>query len=424
MLGVVIILLVLFLFSVPIGFAIGLASVYGLIFVADIPLTVVAQRMFTMLDSFSLLAIPFFILAGDLMNKGGISNKIINFSAALVGHIRGGLAMVSVVASMIFGSISGSGAAASAAIGSTVIPAMKKKGYKPEFSAVITAASGPLGVILPPSVVMIVFAVTANVSIGKLFIAGYVPGILLGLALCIAVYILAIKNKYPAEERATFKQLFVSLYESIWAILMVVIIMGGILGGIFTATEAAVVSVVYAIIVGKFVYKELTFREIPTIFLKSALTSSAIMFVVATTNILAWLFTSQQFAQQIASAMLSITENKIIILLLINIILLVLGMVLDATPAIILTVPILLPVAVNLGVDPIHFGIITVVNLAIGMSTPPVGLTMFVSSSIAKVPIARMIKPSVPLWIAMFAVLLLITYVPQIVMFLPDLFEG
>ena len=420
MLAVFIILIILCVIGVPMVFGIGLSAVVGLI-ISDIPLTVVAQRMFTMLDSFSLLAIPFFALAGNLMDKGGISIKIINFSSALVGHIKGGLGMVSVIASMIFGSISGSGAAASAAIGSTVIPSMKKKGYDDEFSAAITAVSGPLGVIIPPSVVMIIFAISANVSIGKLFVAGYIPGILIGLALCITVYILALKKGYPAEEKATPKQLLHSFFDSVWAILMIVIIMGGILGGFFTATEAAVVGVVYAIIVGIFVYKKLTFKDLPKIFFESALTSAAIMFVVAATNILAWLMTSQQVATQFTNALLSFTDNIFIILLLINIILLFLGMILDSTPAIILIVPILLPVVVELGIDPIHFGIITIVNLAIGMSTPPVGLTMFVSSAIAKVPIAKMVKPTVPFWIAMFIILILITYVPAIVMFLPNL---
>lgn len=423
MLAVFIILLILCVVGVPMVFGIGLSAVVGLI-ISDIPLTVVAQRMFTMLDSFSLLAIPFFALAGNLMDKGGISIKIINFSSALVGHIRGGLGMVSVVASMIFGSISGSGAAASAAIGSTVIPSMKKKGYDDEFSAAITSVSGPLGVIIPPSVVMIIFAISANVSIGKLFVAGYIPGILIGLALCITVYILALKKGYPAEEKATPKQLLHSFFDSVWAILMIVIIIGGILGGFFTATEAAVVAVVYAIIVGIFIHKELTFKDLPKIFFDSALTSAAIMFVVAATNILAWLMTSQQVATKVTNALLSFTDNIFIILLLINIILLFLGMILDSTPAIILIVPILLPIVVELGIDPIHFGIITIVNLAIGMSTPPVGLTMFVSSAIAKVPIAKMVKPTVPFWIAMFIILILITYVPGIVMFLPNLIGG
>lgn len=421
--AVFIILALLCIIGVPMAFGIGISSIYGLLFVSDIPLAVVAQRMFTMLDSFSLLAIPFFILAGNLMDKGGISIKIINFAAALVGHIRGGLAMVTVVASMIFGAVSGSGAAASAAIGSIVIPQMKKEGYKDKFSAAITSISGPIGVIMPPSVVMVVYAIAANVSIGDLFMAGYIPGILIGLVLCIAVYFLAIKNKFPAGERATFGELIRSFFDSVWAILMIVIIMGGIMSGFFTATEAAVVAVVYAIIVGKFVYKKLSFKDLPQIFYDSGKISAAIMFVVATTNILAWLITKQQVARQVTDFMLSITDNKIIILLLLNLILLFLGMILDSTPAIILSVPILLPVATGLGIDPIHFGIIMILNLAIGMSTPPVGLTMFVSSGIAKVPIAKMIKPTVPFWIATLIILMLITYVPEISLFLPDLFK-
>lgn len=422
MLAVMLILFALTLFSVPMAYSIGLAAVYGLLFVANIPLTVVAQRMFTMLDSFSLLAIPFFVLAGNLMDRGGISIKIINFSSALVGHIKGGLAMVTVVACMLFGAISGSGAAASAAIGSIVIPSMKEKGYDPEFSGAITSVSGPLGIIIPPSVVMVIYCITANVSIGDLFLAGYIPGLLIGLALCVSIYFIARKKNYPAGEKTNFRKLVHSFVDSIWAMIMIVVVMGGILGGLFTATEAAVVAVVYAIIVGKFIYKDLKFKELPSIFFSSALTSASIMFCVATTNVLAWILTRQQVATQITKAMLNFTDSKIVILLLINIILLFLGCILDSTPAIILIVPILLPVVKNLGIDPVHFGLITTVNLAIGMSTPPVGITLFVSSGIAKVPIAKMVKPTLPLWLAMLVLLALVTYVPEISMFLPNLF--
>lgn len=417
-----VILLVLCVLSVPIAFTIGLAAVGGILIVGNIPLEIVAQRMFTQIDTFSMLAIPFFILAGNLMDKGGISVKIVNFASQIVGHIRGGLAMVSIVACLLFGCISGSGAAASAAIGSILIPAMEEKGYDKAFSAAITATSGPLGIIIPPSIVMVVYATTAGVSVGDMFLAGYIPGLLIAFSLMIVCYIFAIKHGYPAGDKPTLRSFFKSLKESIWAILMVVIIMGGILGGVFTATEASVVAVVYAAVVGMFVYKGIKLRDIPGIIQASAFTTAAVMFCVATTNILAWALTSEQVISKLSAAMLGITSNKLLMLLLVNLILLFLGMILDATPAIILIVPILMPVITQMGIDPVHFGLITTVNLAIGMSTPPVGITLFVSSSIAKESISKMTKPLLPMWVAMFVFLLLITYVPQISMLLPNLF--
>lgn len=423
MMAILFLLLAVFcLMGLPVAFAIALASTYGIISCGNIPLMVVVQRMFTQIDSFPLMAVPFFMLAGNLMDRGGISLKIINFAGNLVGHIRGGLAMVSVVASMFFAGISGSASADSAAIGSVLIPAMEKKNYGKGFAAALTATAGSIGVIIPPSIPMVIYAITGSVSIGKLFLGGYIPGLLIGLGLMAVSYYFAIKRGYPAEPRASLKSLWKSFIESIWALLMVVIIMGGILSGVFTATEASVVAVVYSIIVGMFVYKQLKLSDLPKIFVESGVTTAMVMFCVATTAILSWILTNQQIPMKMAAAILSITQNPIIILILINIILLFLGTILDTTPAIILIVPILLPIVTKLGIDPIHFGLITVTNLAIGLSTPPVGITLFVSSSIANMPMSKMFKSLIPFWAVMIFVLGLITFIPGITMYLPNKF--
>lgn len=424
MLIVLLALIIMIVGAVPIAYAIGLAASIGIFLTNNIPTVVVPQRMFTMLDSFSLLAIPFFILAGNLMDRGGISKKLVNFASSMVGHIRGGLGMVAVISCMLFGAISGSGAAATAAIGSILIPAMKKEKYDPEFSGAISSVSGPLGIIIPPSVVMVIYATTANVSVGDMFLAGYIPGILIAAGLIFTVYIIALKNNYPAGPKPSLKNFLVSLKESVWALLMILIIMGGILSGLFTATEAACVSVVYSLIVGMFIYKELKIKDLPKIFHDSALTTAGVMFCVATTNILAWFMTHQQIPMMVSKLLTDNISSKIVLLLMINIIFLFLGTILDSTPAIILSVPILLPIAQSIGVDPVHFGLIATVNLAIGQSTPPVGLTLFVGSSIAGVKLQEMMKYLIPFWISSIIALMLVTYIPQISMFLPNLIGG
>ncbi len=418
---VFIVLFIMLVLGVPIAYAIGLAATWGLLFVGNVPLTVVPQRMYTMLDTFSLLAIPFFILAGNLMEKGGISRKLITFANTIVGHIRGGLGMVDILSCMLFGAISGSGSAASAAIGGICIPSMRKQGYDKEFAGAITAVSGPLGIIIPPSVVMVIYATTANVSVGSMFLAGYLPGIFLGVMMMACVYVIAQKKGYPAGRRATLKEFFVALKDAVWALLMIFIIIGGIFSGFFTATEAACVSVIYAMIVGFFIYHELHLTDLKDIFVNSAMTSAGIMFCVATTNILAWLMTSENVAAKVGAAMSSAISSKVLMLLTINVIFLILGTFLDSTPAIILAVPILLPLVTQFGVDPIHFGIIVIVNLAIGMSTPPVGITLFVSSRISETSLTDMIKPMLPLWTVMILSLLVVTFFPPLSMLLVNL---
>jgi len=356
------------------------------------------------------------------MAKGGISSKLVDLSSALVGHIKGGLSCVCVVACMFFGMISGSGAAATSAIGSILIPAMKEKGYDEAFTGAIAATSGPIGIIIPPSIVMVVYATTAGVSVGDMFLAGYIPGAIIALSLILVCINYCSKRGYPVEPRATLKQLLRSSVEAVWAVFMVVIIMGGILSGMFTATEASVVAVVYAYVVGTFVYKKLKLRDIPDIVKDSAFTTAAVMFCVSVTNSLSWIMTSSGTFNAITDFLLSFCSNKIIFLMMVNLILLFLGMILDSTPAIILCVPILLPVALALGVNPVHFGLITTVNLAIGMSTPPVGITLFVASGISQQPMSKIVRPMAPMWISMFIFLLIITFVPQVSLLLPNLF--
>lgn len=419
-----IIFLILFglcFFSVPIAASIGFSSIAGLL-LSGYTLQTVVQRMFTQIDSFSMLAIPFFILSGNLMAKGGISTKLVDLSSALVGHIKGGLSLVCVVACMFFGTISGSGAAATSAIGSILIPAMHERGYDKAFTGAIAATSGPLGIIIPPSIVMVVYATTAGVSVGDMFLAGYIPGIIIGISLMLVCIGYCSRRGYSVEPKATFGQLMSALKDSIWAIIMVVIIMGGILSGKFTATEASVIAVVYAFIVGRFVYKKLELKDIPEILKDSAFTTAAVMFCVSVTNALSWVLTANHIITAITDALLALCSNKIIFFLISNVILLFLGMILDSTPAIILIVPILLPVAKILGIDPVHFGLVVTANLAIGMSTPPVGITLFVATGISQTPLSKMIGPLIPMWIAMFAFLMIITFVPQVTMFLPNLF--
>jgi C4-dicarboxylate transporter DctM subunit len=412
-------LVALIVIGVPVSFGIGVACLFG---VADlnVPFVVTVQRMFTSLDSYTLMAIPFFILAGNIMEAGGISSRMIDFANKLVGFIRGGLAMVCVVASMLFGCVSGSAAAASAAIGPVVIGGMKKKNYEPEFAAALVAVAGPLGSIIPPSLTMVIYAMASGASVGKMFLAGYVPGLLIGLAMMVLCFVFALKRGYPAEARSSMKELVRSFGRAAWALMTAVIVIAGIMGGIFTATEASVVTVLYAFHGGKIRYQELDVRKLPEIFFKSAVTAATVLFCVATSTILGWLMTRMQIPTLLASWLTTTVGSKIVFLLMLNAIFLVLGCILDASPAILLTVPILLPIATAMGIDPVHFGIITVVNLAVGMSTPPVGITLFVTSSLTEIPVSRMIRHQVPFWGVQIAILLVVTYVPALVMFLPN----
>ncbi|MDF2615571.1 MAG: transporter, DctM subunit [Sedimentibacter sp.] len=411
----------LLLIGVPISFALGLASVYSLVTIIETPLIIGAQTMFAAVDSFPLMAIPFFILAGNVMSGGGISRRLTKFAAVMVGNLTGGLAHVSIISSMFFAAISGSSPATTAAIGGIMVPEMEKRGYSKEFSTAVVSAAGTVGVVIPPSIPMVLYGVLAGTSIGMLFLGGFGPGILMGIAMMIVAYFISKKNGYVGDEKVPFAEGLKIFVDSIWALLMPIIILGGIYGGVFTPTEAAAVAVVYGIIVGLFVYKELKVKDLPKIMFDSAIGTATIMMLIATANLFGWLLVSNQIPQKIAQAMLSVSSNPLVILFLFNILLLIVGTFLNTTAAVVLLTPILLPVMKAVGLDPVFVGVIMVVNLAVGMITPPVGLCLFVGCNIGKVSIEQLTKSIMPFLIALIICIFLITYIPPIIMFLPNL---
>lgn len=412
-------LLILLLIDVPIALTFGISSLLFLLSGPNIPLTVIPQTLYNSTESFTLLAVPLFILAGNLMDRGGLSKRIVDFASALVGFIKGGLAMVSVVSAMIFAGISGSANADTAAIGSILIPAMKNKNYNPSMAATVVAAAGSIGVIIPPSIPMVVYASIANVSVGAMFLGGVIPGILIGISLMILSYIIALKEDLPAENNLSLKNIWETGKDAILAMGMPLIVLGGLFGGIFTATEAAAVAVFYSFIVGFFVYKQIKLSDIYKICLDSAVTTGIPMLIVATTQVFTWIMAWERIPDMIAASLLSFTNSKVVMLLLFNIVELLLGTFLDALPAIVLSAPIVLPVAAKFGIDPVLIGVIMVVNQAIGMITPPVGVTWFVSCSIANIELSKTYKHLFIYMAAMLVVLLLITLIPDLVMYLP-----
>jgi tripartite ATP-independent transporter DctM subunit len=422
-LSVVSILFLLMIIGVPIAISLIWASVGG--FVASvyyIPLEVVPQRLITSVDSFPLLAIPFFMLAGEFMMAGSMGQRIAGFAFASVGWIRSGLAQVSTLTSMFFAGISGSGAADTAAVGKMMIPLMEKKGYDKGFAAATVASAGTIAVVIPPSIPMIVYGVTAGVSIGDLFTAGIVPGILIGLSIMMLNYWITKKNNYLEEkgsfEFVTFKKAF---FEGILALILPLIIIFGIRGGIFTPTEAGAVAAAYAFVVSKFVYKDLKWSDVPTTFLNAAKMTAMIVFIIAAANLFGWLMTAEQIPQLIAQAVTGFSENKYIILLIFNIIFFIAGCFLNASAAITILTPLLLPVALGVGIDPVFLGLIMVVNLSIGLITPPVGLDLFIVQGIADIQYDKLIHAIVPFIIVMVFDLIIITYIPAISMFLTTL---
>lgn len=426
----VIVLIVVFLFllfiGVPIAFSIGLASICTLLVSIEptIAFATMAQRMATGLDSFALLAIPFFILAGQLMNSGGIANRLINFARTLVGVFPGGLIYVNIIACVLFGAISGSAAAAASAIGGFMIPKMEKEGYPKSFSAAINITSSTTGLVIPPSNVLIIYSlVSGGVSITALFVAGYIPGILMGFGLIGVSYVYALKNGLPRESSSTFMEMLQAFGEAIPSLLLIIIVMGGIIGGIFTATEASAIAVVYTVVLSMVFYKEVNINQFYELLFESVKTTSIVLILVSTSIAMSWVMSYENIPQDLSNLLLSISENKIIILLMMNLILLFVGVFMDITPAVLIFTPIFLPIAIDLGVDPIHFGIIMVMNLCIGLCTPPVGSLLFVGVSVAKIKIEEVIKPMIPLFIVLLIVLVLITYVPDLSLFLPGLLE-
>ena len=387
-----------------------------------IPLVVIPTKMYAGIDLFVLLSIPGFVLAGNLMNYGGLTAKIIQFCNHLVGHITGGLSLANIGASMLFAGISGTAVADTASIGSVMIPAMKKEGYDEGFSCAVTAASSTVGPIIPPSVPMIIAATLSGLSVGKLFLAGAVPGLLLGLGMMAVAYYISKIRKYPKHARSSFKQVIGGFLETFWALLMVFIILFGIVSGVFTPTEASIIAVVYAILVGGFVYKKLNFKRINSIILDAMKTSASLMILVGFANLFGWILITERIPILISNEILNITENPYLILLLINVLLILVGTFMETVAALLILFPILLKVAVTVGVDPIHFSVIAVLNLIIGLTTPPVGVCLFVASSIGKTSIGAVSKASLPFLLINLLVLALVTLIPEISLFLPGLF--
>lgn len=422
MIGILFITLaVLFVAGVPIAIAVGLSGLLAIWLGSDIPLTVILQRQFTAVDSFPLMAIPFFILAGTLMEAGGISKRLVQFGNALIGHATGGLAIVSIVASMFFAAISGSTVATVAAIGMVLIPAMKARGYRPSFAGAVQASAGNLGIIIPPSIAMVVYGVATNTSISAMFIGGFVPGFLMTGSLMLVAYLICKKRGYSGGKRSTFEELVSAFRESILALLMPIIILGGIYGGIFTPTEAAAVAVAYAFIIGTFVYKELNLKKITELLGRSVITTAGIMFLIATAGLFAWILTRINAPNMIAEFFLTYASNKYVFLLYINVILFIVGMFFETTAANVILAPLLAPIAIGFGIDPIHFGLIMIVNLAVGMCTPPLGVNLFVACQIADIRVDEIIPAVMPFLLILILDILIISYVPAIVTWLPGL---
>jgi tripartite ATP-independent transporter DctM subunit len=413
----------LLLLRVPITFSLGLSAVAAAIYM-NISIMSVVQQMAKGLSSFSLITIPFFILAGEIMGQGGISTRLVDFSRVLIGRIRGGLAMVDVLACFFFGGLSGSSVADTTSIGSIMIPMMEKEGYDKDFAVDVTIVSATQGVLVPPSHNLIIYSLAAGgLSISSLFMAGIIPGVFLGLSVMVFSYIIAVKRKYPRSEKIPFKQGLSMLRDGILGLMTAVIIMGGIMSGICTATESAALATVYAFIITFFVYKDVPLSTMSPILKKSVKTISMVMGLIAASAGFSFMIAITQLPTLVTNALLAVTDNRIIIFIIINIILLFLGCIMDMAPLILIATPILLPVVVKFGMDPIQFGIILMLNLGIGLLTPPVGSTLFVGCSIGEISIEKVTKSLMPFYGLMFVVLMILTFVPQISLFLPHLFK-
>ncbi|EGQ7822351.1 TRAP transporter large permease [Vibrio parahaemolyticus] len=414
---------VLLAIGVPVSFAIGLSSLATILM--GLPLepaiAVVAQRMAAGLDNFALLAIPFFILAGNIMNQGGIALRLINFAKVLGGRLPGSLAHVNVMANMMFGSISGSAVASAAAVGGTMSPLQKKDGYDENFSAAVNITSCPSGLLIPPSNTLIVFSlVSGGTSIAALFLAGYIPGILMGLSIMVVAGIIAKRRGYPIAARPTLAMVWDTFLKAAPSLALIVVIMGGI----FTATEASAIAVVYTFVLAVLVYREVKWRDLPKIILESAVTTSIVLLLVGASMGMSWAMANADIPYMIADALLAISDNPMMILLIINIILLIVGIFMDMTPAVLIFTPIFLPIALDMGIDPVHFGIMMTFNLAIGICTPPVGSALFIGCSVANVAIDKVIKPLLPFYVALIAALMAVTFIPELSLFLPKLVLG
>lgn len=415
---------VLLIIGLPVAFSLGVSTILA-IYLLKIPMIIIFQRMFSGVNSFALLCVPFFILMGNIMGKGGIARRIVIFSNLIVGRLKGGLAAVNVLASMLFGGISGSAVADTSSIGAMLIPMMYEEGYDRDFTVAITCTSSLISLIIPPSNTMILYSfVAGGVSIAKLFAAGIIPGILMGLSLMIVGYIISVKRNYPTHPAPSFKESIKIIKEALLSLFLVVIIVAGVLFGVFTATEASVFGVVYAFFIAFFVYKEIDLKDLPEILIDTVYTTVIVMFLIATSTAFSYVLAIEQIPKLIADYLLSITENRIIILLIINLVLLVVGTFMDSSPGVLIFTPIFLPIAVQLGLSPIQFGVMIILNLTIGLVTPPVGTVLFVGLAIGNISMHKVLKAILLFIMPLVIVLLLVTYFKPVSMFLPDMIFG
>ncbi len=416
------ILLIGFMFlGMPVAVALGLSSLLTILFFANDSLASLSLKLFETSEHYTLLAIPFFILGGAFMTTGGVAKRMIRFANACIGHLRGGLAMASVMACMLFAAVSGSSPATVVAVGSIVIAGMVRAGYTQAFAAGVICNAGTLGILIPPSIVMVVYGAATETSVGKLFMAGVIPGLVLGLMLMVAIYVRARMINLPKQPRATMSEVLTSGRDSLWGLALIIIILGGIYGGVFTPTEAAAVAAVYAFLIAVFVYKDIGLKQVPQVLLESGKVTVMLMFIVANALLFAHVLTTERIPQQIAEVIIGWGMSDWQFLIVVNILLLIAGMFMEPTGIILILAPILFPIAMQLGIDPVHLGIIMVVNLEIGMITPPVGLNLFVTAGITKMSIMEVVRAALPWTMVLLVFLVIVTYVPAITLFLPNL---
>jgi C4-dicarboxylate transporter, DctM subunit len=417
-------LFALLIIGMPIAISLGLASLLTILFFANDSLASLVLKFFQTMEQFTLLAIPFFILAGNFLTTGGVARRMIDFAVSTVGHLAGGLAIASVLACMLFAAVSGSSPATVVAIGSIVIAGMVKTGYTQNFATGVIVNAGTLGILIPPSIVMVVYAAASETSVGRLFMAGVIPGIILGLMLMVAIYAVARMKNLPRQPKASWGERLNAFRKAMWGLLLIVIVLGGIYGGVFTPTEAAAVAAVYAAIIALFVYRDLKFTDVPRVLLDSAKVTVMLLFIIANAFLFAHVLTTEQIPQAIARELVAMGLQPWQFLIVVNVLLLIAGNFMEPSAIILILVPILFPIAVQLGINPVHLGIIMVVNMEIGMVTPPVGLNLFVASGITNMPLLSVVRASLPWLMILLFFLILVTYVPQISLFLPNLMFG